>query len=56
MNNEKHSDKIAEHVKNMKKSGIREFFDLAIGCDDVRELMNQTFALRSWRKRLLKRH
>jgi aminotransferase len=36
MNNKNnHSDKIAHHVKGMKKSGIREFFDLVIGCDDV---------------------
>jgi len=33
MNN--HSDKIADHVQRMGKSGIREFFDLVIGCDDV---------------------
>lgn len=30
-----HSDKIAVHVQKMGKSGIREFFDLVIGCDDV---------------------
>ena len=28
-------NKIAKHVKDMKKSGIREFFDLVIGRDDV---------------------
>ena len=33
MNN--HSDKIADHVQRMGKSGIREFFYLVIGCDDV---------------------
>ena len=31
----KYSDKIADHVQKMGKSGIREFFDLVIGCDDV---------------------
>lgn len=30
-----HSDKIAKHIQEMPKSGIREFFDLVIGCDDV---------------------
>jgi aminotransferase len=30
-----HSDKIAEHIQKMPKSGIREFFELVIGCDDV---------------------
>jgi len=31
----KNSDKIASHVQKMAKSGIREFFDLVIGRDDV---------------------
>ncbi len=30
-----HSDKIATHIQKMPKSGIREFFELVIGCDDV---------------------
>lgn len=30
-----HSDKIAKHIQEMPKSGIREFFELVIGCDDV---------------------
>ena len=30
-----HSNKIAEHIQKMPKSGIREFFELVIGCDDV---------------------
>ena len=34
-NTKNHSDKIADHVQKMGKSGIREFFDLVIGCDDV---------------------
>ena len=29
------SDKIAKHISDMPKSGIREFFELVIGCDDV---------------------
>jgi aminotransferase len=32
------SSKIANHVQGMKKSGIREFFDLVIGRDDVLSL------------------
>jgi aminotransferase len=30
-----HSHKIAHHIKDMKKSGIREFFDLAEGNDEI---------------------
>ncbi len=30
-----HSDKIAKHIQEMPKSGIREFFDLVIGRDDI---------------------
>jgi aminotransferase len=29
------SDKIAEHIQKIPRSGIREFFELVIGCDDV---------------------
>lgn len=30
-----HNNKIAKHIQEMPKSGIREFFELVIGCDDV---------------------
>ncbi len=35
MNDEKIKEKIAEKVKNMPKSGIRKFFDLVIGMENV---------------------
>ncbi|MFA7183345.1 MAG: aminotransferase class I/II-fold pyridoxal phosphate-dependent enzyme, partial [Victivallales bacterium] len=28
-------NKIAEHIRKIPRSGIREFFELVIGCDDV---------------------